>query len=89
MLVGTTEVIGLPNRTYPGRVRQDLSSTCCTRRKGRFDRGGEGGTTSLLSVKFLSMADDDFFRLPDAKVEEMEKTFRDNGICHFVAWRVT
>ena len=26
------------------------------------------------------MANDVFFRLPFAKVEEMEKTFRDNGI---------
>ena len=26
------------------------------------------------------MADDVFFRLPDAKVEGMEKTFRGNGI---------
>ena len=34
----------------------------------------------MLSVKFVSMAGDVFSRLPFAKVEEMEKTFRDNWI---------
>ena len=47
---------------------------------GRCNLGGESGTISLLSVKFLSMADDVLFRVPSAKVEEMKKTFRDNGI---------
>ena len=32
---------------------------------------------NLLSVKFLLVANDVLFRLPFAKVEEMEKTFRD------------
>ena len=34
----------------------------------------------IISLEFLSMADDVFFCLPFAKVEEMEKTFRDNRI---------
>ena len=41
------------------------------------DLGGESGTISLLSVKFLFVANDVLFRLSFAKVEEMEKTFRD------------
>ena len=39
----------------------------------------------LLSVKFLSMANDVFFRLPFAKVEEMETT----GSVILIGWRVT
>ena len=43
----------------------------------------------MLFLKFLFMANDVFFRLPFAKVEEMEKTFRDNWISDAdVAWRV-
>ena len=34
---------------------------------GGFYLGGESGTIILLSVKFLSMDNDDFFRLPFAK----------------------
>ena len=47
---------------------------------GRSNLGGESGTISLLSIKFLSMANAVLFCLPFAKVEEMEKTFRVNGI---------
>ena len=49
---------------------------------GRLDLGGKSGTISLLLVKFLSMANYVLFRLPFAKVKEMEtlKTLRDNGI---------
>ena len=35
---------------------------------------------NLLSVQFLLVANDVLVRLPFAKVEEMEKTFRDNRI---------
>ena len=44
---------------------------------GWFNIESESWTISLLSVKFVSMADDVFFSLPFAKVE---KTFRDNWI---------
>ena len=47
---------------------------------GRFYLEEESRTISLLFVKFLSMANDVFFRLPFAKVKKIEKTFRDNGI---------
>ena len=43
-------------------------------------RAGQSGCCLTLSVKFLSMADDFYFRLPFAKVEEMEKIFRENWI---------
>ena len=49
-------------------------------RIANFYHEGEGGTISLLSVKFLSMANDVSFSLQFDEVEEMEKTFRDNGI---------
>ena len=42
--------------------------------------GGESWTISLMSVKFLLMANDLLFHPPFAKVEEMEKTFRDHWI---------
>ena len=47
---------------------------------GRLGLESERGTISLLSVMFLSMADDVFFRLPFTKVEEIKKTFRDSWI---------
>ena len=53
---------------------------CCKRGKLAGSISKVSGTISLLSVKFLSMADDVFFRLPFAKVEEMDKSFRDNEI---------
>ena len=50
---------------------------------GRFNLVGDSGAISLLSVKFLSMANDVFFRLPFAKVEEMEKNIqRHRDHCH-------
>ena len=69
---------------------ENLLQNCET---GRFDLGGESGTISLLSVKFLSIDNDVLFRLTFAR--KWRKLSESLGsvmliFCHFViAWRVT
>ena len=54
---------------------------CKIRKQTATERFGgslnHSSSLSLLSVKFLLMANDVLFNLPFAKIEEMEKTFRD------------